>query len=230
MSVLKAIALKKFFYDGPRVLEVLKKIDLEVKAGESVAIMGASGAGKSTLLHLLGALDQPTAGEIILDKVSYASLNSRELAEVRNKKIGFIFQFHYLLPEFTALENVMIPALINNRKRKGSNEIRAKAIELLEQVGLGERLNHRPAKLSGGEQQRVALCRALINEPLVVLADEPTGDLDLATGEEMIQLIWEHTVGKGKSLVIVTHNPEIARRADKVFHLHQGVLHLVEKT
>lgn len=230
MSVLKAIALKKFFYDGPRVLEVLKKIDLEVKAGESVAIMGASGAGKSTLLHLLGALDQPTAGEIILDKVSYASLNSRELAEVRNKKIGFIFQFHYLLPEFTALENVMIPALINNRKRKGGNEIRAKAIDLLEQVGLGERLSHRPAKLSGGEQQRVALCRALINEPLVVLADEPTGDLDLATGEEMIQLIWEHTVGKGKSLVIVTHNPEIARRADKVFHLHQGVLHLVEKT
>ncbi|MCD6384630.1 ABC transporter ATP-binding protein [Candidatus Sumerlaeota bacterium] len=230
MSVIKVTALKKVFYDGPRVLEILKRIDLEVQAGESVAIMGASGAGKSTLLHLLGALDQPTAGEIVLDDVPYTSLNPHELAAVRNKKIGFIFQFHYLLPEFTALENVMIPALINNQGRHRSAEIREKAGALLEQVGLGERLNHRPAKLSGGEQQRVALCRALINEPLVVLADEPTGDLDLATGDEMIHLIWEQTVAKGKSLVIVTHNPDIAQRAVKIFHLHQGVLHLVEKT
>ncbi len=225
MSLLTIKKLKKSFYDGPRVLEILKGIDLEVGSGESIAIMGASGAGKSTLLHLIGGLDQPTEGEILLDGISYRNLSHRQIADVRNHKIGFIFQFHYLLPEFTALENVLIPALINQKGKK-AEEGRKRARALLEQVGLGERLTHRPAKLSGGEQQRVALCRALINDPLFVLADEPTGDLDIATGDEMINIIWEQTVGRKKSLIIVTHNPDIAARADKIYHLFDGLLHL----
>ena len=163
MTILKIAGLKKSFYDGPRVLEVLKGIELTVHRGESIAIMGASGAGKSTLLHLIGALDRPTAGEILLDNLDYRNLNSRQLAELRNKKIGLIFQFHYLLPEFTALENVLIPTLMNVPIRRDLEELRAKARTLLEQVGLSERLHHRPAKLSGGEQQRVAL--SLMNPP-----------------------------------------------------------------
>lgn len=229
MPILRIKGLKKSFYDGPRVLEVLKGIDLEVSKGEAIAIMGASGAGKSTLLHLIGALDQATEGEICLEDAVYSKLSPRELANLRNKKIGFIFQFHHLLPEFSALENVLIPALINNSSKETIAQLRLRAQQLLEQVGLGERLHHRPAKLSGGEQQRVALCRALINDPLIVLADEPTGDLDLRTGEEMINLIWEYTVDRGKALIIVTHNPEIALRANKIFHLRNGVLKPAEK-
>ena len=229
LSLLSVTGLKKSFYDGSSVLEVLKSIDLSVQAGESIAIMGASGAGKSTLLHLIGALDRPTAGEIVLDGVSFKSLSSRQLADVRNSRIGFIFQFHHLLPEFTAHENVFMPALINTTKYGDFNKISDKARSLLDQVGLTERLNHRPAKLSGGEQQRVALCRALMNDPLLVLADEPTGDLDLTTGDEMIKVIWRNTVEQNRTLIIVTHNPDIALRADRIFHLQFGSLHLMQK-
>ena len=220
-SVLEAIEVKKNFSDAHRVLEVLKGVNLCVQKGESIAIAGVSGAGKSTLLHLLGALDRPTAGTIILAGHNYNDLKDKELAQIRNRRVGFIFQFHHLLAEFSALENVMIPSLINGSPRE---EVTKRAKLLLEEVGLGERLNHRPAKLSGGEQQRVALTRALVNDPDLVLADEPTGDLDLNTGAEMINLIWAHTVERGKSLVIVTHDPEIASKAHRIYRLHNGIL------
>ena len=220
-SVLEAIEVKKNFSDAHRVLEVLKGVNLCVQKGESIAIAGVSGAGKSTLLHLLGALDRPSAGTIILAGHNYNDLKDKELAQIRNRRVGFIFQFHHLLAEFSALENVMIPSLINGSPRE---EVTKRAKLLLEEVGLGERLNHRPAKLSGGEQQRVALTRALVNDPDLVLADEPTGDLDLNTGAEMINLIWAHTVERGKSLVIVTHDPEIASKAHRIYRLHNGIL------
>ena len=220
-SVLEAIEVKKHFFDAHRVLEVLKGVNLCVQKGESIAIAGVSGAGKSTLLHLLGALDRPTAGTIILAGHNYNDLKDKELAQIRNRRVGFIFQFHHLLAEFSALENVMIPSLINGSPRE---EVTKRAKLLLEEVGLGERLNHRPAKLSGGEQQRVAMTRALVNDPDIVLVDEPTGDLDLSTGAEMINLIWAHTVERGKSLVIVTHDPEIASKAHRIYRLHNGVL------
>jgi len=220
-SVLEAIEVKKHFSDAHRVLEVLKGVNLCVQKGESIAIAGVSGAGKSTLLHLLGALDRPSAGTIILAGHNYNDLKDKELAQIRNRRVGFIFQFHHLLAEFSALENVMIPSLINGSPRE---EVTKRAKLLLEEVGLGERLNHRPAKLSGGEQQRVALTRALVNDPDIVLADEPTGDLDLNTGAEMINLIWAHTVERGKSLVIVTHDPEIASKAHRIYRLHNGIL------
>lgn len=220
-SVLEAIEVKKNFSDAHRVLEVLKGVNLCVQKGESIAIAGVSGAGKSTLLHLLGALDRPSAGTIILAGHNYNDLKDKELAQIRNRRVGFIFQFHHLLAEFSALENVMIPSLINGSPRE---EVTKRAKLLLEEVGLGERLNHRPAKLSGGEQQRVALTRALVNDPDIVLADEPTGDLDLNTGAEMINLIWAHTVERDKSLVIVTHDPEIASKAHRIYRLHNGIL------
>ena len=220
-SVLEVIEVKKHFFDAHRVLEVLKGVNLRVQKGESIAIIGVSGAGKSTLLHLLGALDRPTAGKIILAGHNYNDLKDKELAQIRNRSVGCIFQFHHLLAEFSALENVMIPSLINGSPRE---EVTKRAKLLLEEVGLGERLNHRPAKLSGGEQQRVALTRALVNDPDLVLADEPTGDLDLSTGAEMINLIWAHTVERDKSLVIVTHDPEIASKAHRRYRLHNGIL------
>lgn len=220
-SVLEAIEVKKNFSDAHRVLEVLKGVNLCVQKGESIAIAGVSGAGKSTLLHLLGALDRPSAGTIILAGHNYNDLKDKELAQIRNRRVGFIFQFHHLLAEFSALENVMIPSLINGSPRE---EVTKRAKLLLEEVGLGERLNHRPAKLSGGEQQRVAMTRALVNDPDLVLADEPTGDLDLNTGAEMINLIWAHTVERDKSLVIVTHDPEIASKAHRIYRLHNGIL------
>jgi lipoprotein-releasing system ATP-binding protein len=221
-SLLDAVEVKKNYFDAHRVLEVLKGVNLKVQKGESVAIVGISGAGKSTLLHLLGALDRATAGTIILAGHNYNDLKDKELARIRNRKVGFIYQFHHLLAEFSALENVMIPSLINGMAR---GEVARRATQLLEEVGLAERLNHRPAKLSGGEQQRVALARALVNGPDLVLADEPTGDLDLSTGAEMINLIWAHTVARDKSLVIVTHDPEIASKAHRIYRLHNGILH-----
>ena len=230
MSILKVINIKKHFYDGSRILEVLKGIDLTVEGGESIAIMGASGSGKSTFLHLVGALDRPTEGSITLDGKNYDKMNSYQLADIRNRRIGFIFQFHHLLPEFTALENVVIPTLMKNDSGSTFDAMHDKARAILKKVGMGDRLHHRPVKLSGGEQQRVALCRALINEPLLVLADEPTGDLDLATGDEVIDVIWKHTVDAGRSLIMVTHNPDIAARADRVLELRDGLLHNIEKT
>lgn len=220
-TIVEANGLHKSYDDGTRVLQVLRGADLSVKAGEIVSIVGASGSGKSTMLHLLGALDRPSQGSIRIRDRELTRLNSKELAEIRVQSIGFIFQFHHLLAEFTALENVMIPGMIAG---KSASELEARAIERLKALGLGERMDHRPMKMSGGEQQRVALARALVNEPDLILADEPTGNLDTETTEVVIDLLWRNVKDHGKSLVIVTHEPEIARRADRCLRLKDGTL------
>jgi lipoprotein-releasing system ATP-binding protein len=219
--LLEARGIHKDYFDGTRVLPVLRGADLLVRAGEIVSIVGASGAGKSTLLHLLGALDRPTKGSVILGGRDLSALDSAQLAEVRGRSVGFIFQFHHLLAEFSALENVMVPGLILGRP---ADELRRKATAGLEALGLGERLSHRPSKLSGGEQQRVSLARALMNNPDVILADEPTGNLDTESAEQVISLLWGNVRDNSKSLVIVTHEPEIARRADRCLRLREGRL------
>ena len=202
-------------------LHILRGVDLTLDRGEAVAIVGASGSGKSTLLHLLGALDQPTAGSVLLDGIDIATLGDEEAAAVRNRRLGFVFQFHHLLLDFTALENVMVPALI-----QGASSARAKerAAELLRQVGLGDRLGHKPGELSGGEQQRVAVARALVNHPLVILADEPTGNLDTDTSEQVREVLFALKDRYGVALLVVTHNRQLAARAERVLRLHLGVL------
>jgi lipoprotein-releasing system ATP-binding protein len=221
-AVLEARALRKTYRGGDgSLIEVLSAVDLSVSRGEFVAIMGASGAGKSTLLHLLGALDLPTGGEVLLEGTGYKERSPTELAEVRNQKIGFVFQFHHLLREFSALENVMMPLLI-----AGAPESRAqsKAEELLAAVGLAGRMTHRPAQLSGGEQQRVAVARALVADPVVVLADEPSGNLDHFNGERLHQLFATLSREFETALVAVTHNWMLANRADRILLLEEGRL------
>lgn len=219
--ILSARGVAKSYFDGTRVLQVLKDVNLEIHAGESVSIVGASGVGKSTLMHLLGALDRVTSGSVCLREQDYATLDDASLAQVRSRSIGFVFQFHHLLAEFSALENVMVPGLILGRD---CDQLARAAEERLGALGLADRLTHRPSKLSGGEQQRVALARALINDPDLVLADEPTGNLDTETAETVIELLWRNTRENGKSLIIVTHEPEIARRADRCLRLRDGKL------
>ncbi len=188
-------------------------------------MVGASGAGKSTLLHILGALDRATSGEVLLEGNAVSSLSDRGLADLRSRRVGFVFQFHHLLPEFSALENVMLPRMVIGEP-KGEAERAARAV--LEEVGLGERLHHRPAELSGGEQQRVAVARALANEPAVVLADEPSGNLDRETGRRLQDLLWSLRDARGRTFVIATHDGSIARRADRVLELADGVVASVE--
>jgi lipoprotein-releasing system ATP-binding protein len=219
--LLEARHVHKDYFDGTRVLHVLRGADLIVHSGEIISIVGASGAGKSTLLHLLGALDRVTSGSILLRGRDISSLDSGQLAEVRGRGVGFVFQFHHLLSEFSALENVMVPGLILKRQRA---ELEAEARKRLEALGLGERLTHRPAKLSGGEQQRVALARALVNNPDVILADEPTGNLDAESAENVIRQLWQNVRDNGRSLVIVTHERDIACRADRSLRLRDGLL------
>lgn len=205
---------------GPE-LRVLRGVDLAVSQGEAVAIVGASGSGKSTLLHLLGALDRPTAGSVRIGGTDTGKLGDDEAAELRNRKIGFVFQFHHLLREFTALENVMMPALIAGL---GERDARRRATALLRQVGLEARFDHKPVQLSGGEQQRVAVARALVNRPLAVLADEPTGDLDPSTSEGVQDLLFALRASRRVALIVVTHNRELASRAERVLRLGEGVL------
>ena len=205
---------------GPE-LHILRGVDLSVEWGEAVAIVGASGSGKSTLLHLLGALDRASGGSVHVGGADIATLSEEEAAELRNRRIGFVFQFHHLLRDFTALENVMMPALIRG---DGTAVARTRATKLLDQVGLGGRLSHNPRKLSGGEQQRVAVARALVNDPVMVLADEPTGDLDTATSEDVQDILFEMKERHGVALVVVTHNRELAGKAEKVLRLREGVL------
>ena len=209
------------YRDGSRTLEVLKGADFQISRGEYVSVVGKSGSGKSTFLHILGALDVATEGSISLDGEEYSSLSAKKLAKIRTRKIGFIYQFHHLLPEFSALENVILPGMID---RVPLGDLEARAEEMLTRVGLGERLQHRPSKLSGGEQQRVALARAVMNDPLLVLADEPTGDLDQQTGREVLDFILEQTVKANRSLVVVTHDPAVAERADRRYRLEDGRL------
>ncbi len=201
-------------------LTVLKGIDFSAERGEVVSIMGASGAGKSTLLQIIGTLSTPDKGLLVIDGIDVLSLNSRQLAEFRNKKIGFVFQFHHLLPEFTALENVMIPAFIAGRS-KSDAEAAAKA--LLTDLGLSERFTHKPSELSGGEQQRVAIARALINNPSVLFADEPSGNLDSRTKEELHNLFFDLRDKYGQTIVIVTHDPDLAKMCDRSLFMRDGV-------
>lgn len=208
-------------------LPILKGVDLEVRVGEIVAVTGASGAGKSTLLHILGGLDRPTAGEVLLDGRRLYSLADEELAEARNRRIGFVFQFHHLLREFTALENIMLPVLIGGKDR---SEAEDRARTLLRIVGLEQRSGHKPPQLSGGERQRVAVARALANEPLLLLADEPSGNLDNHTAEGLHELFFRLRDEHDFAVVLVTHNREFARRADRVLWLHDGRLSPVSLT
>ena len=200
-------------------LKVLKGIDFCVSKSEVVAIMGASGAGKSTLLQILGTLSTPDAGTLVIDGTDSRSLGEKALAEFRNRRLGFVFQFHHLLPEFTALENVMIPAFIAGRSRKDAQE---EAVALLTDLGLGERLSHKPSELSGGEQQRVAIARALINHPAVLFADEPSGNLDSRTKGELHRLFFELREKYGQTIVIVTHDPELAEMCDRSLYMVDG--------
>lgn len=203
-------------------LKVLKGIDLEVQKSEVVAIVGASGAGKSTLLHILGTLDTPDAGSVTIHNNQVFNLSSGQLAAFRNKSIGFVFQFHNLLPEFSALENVMIPGLISNSKRE--SEIRKRATELLEMLGLDHRLNHKPSEMSGGEQQRTAVARALINSPDLILADEPSGNLDSKNAVDLHTLFFKLREDLGQTFIIVTHNMELSGMADRRIELKDGVV------
>jgi ABC-type lipoprotein export system ATPase subunit len=214
-------ALRKSYVMGRRTLEVLRGIDLTVERGGFTALRGASGAGKSTLLHLLGGLDLPNAGEILFDGTDLRALAPRALAQWRNRRVGFIFQAYHLLPELSALENVMLPARL---ARVAPAEAARRAGALLERVGLGLRLEHRPYELSGGEQQRVAIARSLVNAPDLILADEPTGNLDSRTGEEIIQLLEALRAERGATLVMATHDARIAARARRVLELADGQL------
>ncbi|MDX2175018.1 MAG: ABC transporter ATP-binding protein [Candidatus Sumerlaeia bacterium] len=220
-QIVSARKIAKTYIDGERRLEVLRGVDLDIAAGECVAIIGRSGSGKSTLLHILGALDRATSGEVLFNGVDITRERESRLARLRAESVGFIYQFHHLLPEFSAVENVVLPGMILGKPQA---ELVRRAEELLRRVGLAERLHHRPAKLSGGERQRVALARALMNDPLLVLADEPTGDLDQTTGQEVLSFVLETTVASGRSLVLVTHDPAIAARADRRLLLVDGKL------
>ncbi|MEE9372179.1 MAG: ABC transporter ATP-binding protein [Saprospiraceae bacterium] len=215
--MLQAINISKSYGD----LKVLSDVSLDVAKGEIVAIVGKSGSGKTTLLHIIGTLDNPNHGEIILNNQLISHLKHKELARFRNESLGFIFQFHHLLAEFSAVENVMIPALIGKRKEDKSKK---RATELLTYLGLAERLEHKPNQMSGGEQQRVAIARALINNPDIILADEPTGNLDDKISEEFFDLILQLRKDFGQTFIIVTHNKELASRCDRTLTLSQGRL------
>ncbi len=213
--MIKAIQIQKSY--GP--LQVLKGVDLQVEKGELVSIVGASGAGKSTLLHIIGTLDKPDAGEVIMNDIRLSGLNEKELAHFRNKHIGFVFQFHHLLPEFTALENVCIPGFIAKTKESVVNN---RAKELLDFLGLKDRLEHKPGQLSGGEQQRVAVARALINNPGVILADEPSGNLDTHNAKELHNLFFRLRTEMQQTFIIVTHNEDLANMADRKIVMQDG--------
>ena len=220
MSVVIEIqGLEKDYPQGDGVLQVLKGIDLKVTEGEFMAIMGPSGSGKSTLLNMLGALDKPSAGKIVIQGTDLATLNDNELADLRNKEIGFVFQFFNLIPRFDALKNVELPMAIAG---VASRERRERAGNLLELVGLKERMDHKPAELSGGEQQRVAIARALVNEPSVLLCDEVTGNLDSKTGFEVMELLLSFNKEQGKTFVLITHDPNVAQMAQRLVQIQDG--------
>jgi len=221
--ILEASNINKSYSRSGSVLHILKGIDLKIKEGEIVSIAGPSGAGKSTLLHVLGGLDQPDQGAVNLDGDDVYSLNDGPRAKMRNDKVGFVFQFYHLLPEFTALENVLLPAMIQARQGK-KKKFEGAASSLLEKVGLKSRMQHKPYQLSGGEQQRVAIARALINKPRIVFCDEPTGNLDSESGEDIINLLMDLNKKNNQTLVIVTHDEHVAIRSHRVIHIRDGEL------
>ncbi len=220
--IISVRALLKSFRMGDSEVAVLKGIDLDITKGEMLSIIGASGVGKSTLLHLIGALDKPTSGQVLYGGRDIFGMPDRELASFRNRNIGFVFQFHHLLPEFSALENVLIPSMIGGIEPKAA---RLRAESLLEEVGLSGRLAHRPGELSGGEQQRVAIARALMSEPRVMLADEPTGNLDTHTAQSVHELLKNLNREKGLTSIIVTHNEKLAGMADRTIRMVDGIIY-----
>ena len=218
-TLIRIADLHKSYYDGESELPVLQGVNLEIYMSELLAIVGASGVGKSTLLHIMGTLDRPTTGSVLYDEQDVFTLSDTEIARFRNKEIGFVFQFHHLLMEFTALENVAMGAFISSSNNKS---VYKEAEALLDYVGLSERLSHYPNQLSGGERQRVAIARSLINQPKVVLADEPTGNLDRRNSEAVLELLWDLNATSGQTFVIVTHNQELAQQVDRVIQLVDG--------
>jgi putative ABC transport system ATP-binding protein len=225
-ALLEAKGLKKTYRMGKVLVPALQGITFDVAEAEFVAVFGPSGSGKSTLLHVLGGLDRPDEGEVSVDGISFSTLNDNALAEVRLRKIGFVFQFFNLLPRLTALRNVELPLTLADLPEKESIK---KAEETLKLVGLEDRMNHRPSEMSGGEQQRIAIARALINDPKIVLADEPTGNLDTTTGGEIVQLMKRLNKEKGQTFVVVTHDPAIAETADQIIYLRDGMIQKVNK-
>ncbi|MHA3091807.1 lipoprotein-releasing ABC transporter ATP-binding protein LolD [Acinetobacter brisouii] len=219
--VLEAKQIRKTFTDGKTDVDVLKGLSLQVEAGQCISIVGASGSGKSTLLHVLGGLDRPSSGEVFLDGKRFDTLSETTRGELRNLHLGFVYQFHHLLPEFSALENVAMPLML----RKGSqfSEVKKKAEYLLERVGLSHRLTHKPGELSGGERQRVALARALVTNPKVMLADEPTGNLDRQTAMTIFELLNDLKKEFNMAMLIVTHDEQLAQTADKIMHMQDGL-------
>jgi lipoprotein-releasing system ATP-binding protein len=224
-AALECRALVKSFHQGPTLLPVLRGIDLIVARGERVAVLGRSGSGKSTLLHILGGLADPDSGEVRIDGVSVGPLNAEARARLRNRRMGFVYQFHHLLPEFTAMENVAMPLLLGAHR---IIEAQQRAVDILDAVGLGGRLDHRPNQLSGGERQRVAIARALVADPAVVLADEPTGNLDQESADQVFAVMLDLAQRRGTAFVVVTHDEELARRMQRRLYLTDG--HLIEGT
>ena len=220
-DLLMATGLHKVYSLGARRVEVLRGIDVNVRRGEALVIVGASGAGKSTLLHLLGGLDVPTQGDVRLDGISLFAMSNALRTRTRNERIGFVFQSYNLLPELDALENVCLPALLQSRSKAGMAE---RGMNLLRAVGLADRIDHRPTELSGGEQQRVAIARAMMNRPTLLLADEPTGNLDSKTGEMILDLLWQMRAESGTTLIMVTHDEHIAKRGERVLQMVDGKL------
>lgn len=220
-SIFKATDISKSYYTPTGKLEILKKLNLSLNQDEVVAILGVSGVGKSTLLHVLGTLDKPDEGDIFLNEKNLCLLDKEDLNKFRCENLGFVFQFHYLLPEFTSLENVSLPGFI---RKESKSVVEERARMLLSKLGLKDRLLHRPSQLSFGEQQRVAIARALMNDPEIILADEPTGNLDSQTTKEVFNLLYEMVKERGKILIFVTHNEELAKKADRIFRLKEGNL------
>jgi len=221
VPVIQALGIQKTFELGPERLEVLKGIDLTIHPGEMIGLLGPSGSGKSTLLNILGGLDRPTSGQVILDSTQLSTLSDNELSEIRNKKIGFVFQFHHLLPEFNVLENTIMPLLIRGVPKR---EAQAKGMKILTDIEFTHRLKHKPTLLSGGEKQKVAVARALVGDPLIILADEPTGNLDRNSSEMLLALLKKLNQDKGITMLIVTHNEMVANFVNKHYYLRDGRL------